>query len=88
MRPGEKLNEELMMDASAAIGTDHPKISKLPREHVSQPQIQIAINRLKQAIDEADERKIVAELNALVAQRSPDLTATDVEGAPAISYLH
>jgi FlaA1/EpsC-like NDP-sugar epimerase len=88
IRPGEKLNEELMLDAGSAIGTEHPKIAKLPREQVSQARIQIAINRLKQAVDEADERKIVAELNALVAHQSPDLTAASVEAAPPVTYLH
>lgn len=70
MRPGEKLYEELFYDDSNAVGTQHPKIL-MSKASLEDAGIEIALARLKSALDAGDEAACRRELFELI-----DETAT------------
>ena len=57
LRPGEKLNEELLV-GNAALGTDHRKIMRTVESHPSWAELQPALARLERACDTFDFKAI------------------------------
>ncbi len=55
LRPGEKLNEELLISASDEVATAHPKIYSAQEPGVSAEQLGQALRQLTQALEQEDE---------------------------------
>ena len=68
LRPGEKLYEELLVDASA-IATKHPRIFKAKEKFVTLEKILPKINQLEKAIESQD----IEEINKIILFLVPEI---------------
>jgi FlaA1/EpsC-like NDP-sugar epimerase len=71
LRPGEKLDEELIGCEERALPTSHPKIRELRGSRNALPEIASWIAELRRAIYRRDESLAVAHLAALVPEYVP-----------------
>jgi FlaA1/EpsC-like NDP-sugar epimerase len=71
LRPGEKLDEDLIGRGERSLPTAHPKISELRGPAVAPRDIPGWINRLKVAIENRDEAGAIAHLAVLAPEFDP-----------------
>lgn len=69
LRPGEKLYEELLIDAEAEI-TDHPRIRRAREQMLDQPTLDALLSQLFAALDAGDRTAAIAALRELVPEYS------------------
>ncbi len=81
IRPGEKLFEELSIDGEGVSRTAHPKIGIIRKRPEDFQRVCSGIQRLLDIVDIATPSQIRAELQAVVPEYTPSVTAT-VAGAP------
>ncbi|HUP92431.1 MAG TPA: nucleoside-diphosphate sugar epimerase/dehydratase [Solimonas sp.] len=74
LRPGEKLYEELLIDAEAQ-STSHPRIWRAQEDHVGARVLQPALERIRAAIDEERCEAVTATLMQLVSGYQPGKAA-------------
>ncbi len=67
LRPGEKLYEELLIDAEAKR-TEHPLIFRANEKYISMQELYPKLENLKKSISERDQKKALESLNALVVE--------------------
>jgi FlaA1/EpsC-like NDP-sugar epimerase len=71
LRPGEKLDEELIARGERSLPTAHPKIRELRGPHVISSEIPEWIDRLKLAIEKRDEAGAIAHMAVLAPEYDP-----------------
>lgn len=54
LRPGEKLYEELLINAASMVGTPHSKILRAEEDHLSQIEVAAMLREAKGAIEDGD----------------------------------
>jgi FlaA1/EpsC-like NDP-sugar epimerase len=81
LRPGEKLFEELLMDANA-LPTSHPRIVKANESVIDWLHLQQRLTELSHAIEAHDERTALALLSVLIPGYRPA-----IQHQPATTYL-
>ena len=67
LRPGEKLFEELLIDAEAEK-TDHPLIFRAKENFIMMDEIIPKLENLKKNIDDRNKDKVLSILNELVKE--------------------
>ena len=67
LRPGEKLYEELLIDAEAKK-TKHPLIFRANEKYISMQDLYPKLENLKKLISERDQKKALESLNELVVE--------------------
>lgn len=77
LRPGEKLYEELLVDASAQP-TPHPKIMKAREQHITQETFDFGMERLVKHLSQSDTTQFKMTLSELVDGYKPTKAAPDV----------
>jgi len=92
LRPGEKLYEELLIDARA-IGTEHPRIARAEEPCLSPDELENRLEQLRAAMAAGDRDAIVAELTRTVDGYTPgprEAMAAPGDGAndPPSRVLH
>lgn len=88
LRPGEKLYEELLIDASSMQTTPHEKILRAQEDRLSQIEVAGMLRELRGAIDAGDASRVRAAVVAsvkgyhlpVVAGDTEDSTTPDVSG--------
>ena len=70
LRPGEKLYEELLIDA-ASSPTDHPRILRARETYIPWSQLQKGLDRISAAIANNDTVELIDTLRSLVAEYKP-----------------
>lgn len=70
LRPGEKLFEELLIDASAQP-TNHPQIMQAVERMIPLEELEQALGKLKDAVDDGDKSEVLSCLRALVPEYDP-----------------
>lgn len=76
LRPGEKLIEELLIDA-ASEGTAHPRIIKANEGMIGWPVLEPKLRRLRTHLAGADENAVIEMLILLVPEYKRELAAGD-----------
>ena len=71
LRPGEKLEEELIARGERALPTSHPKIHELRGSALFPCEITVWIDELQSAIEQRDEAGAIAHLAALAPEYEP-----------------
>ncbi len=72
LRPGEKLFEELNLQAEYLVPTSHPQIrSYLSPFHVDEAQIKVFLQELQQTVDAQDVARLVLLLKELIPDYNP-----------------
>lgn len=84
-RPGEKMFEELFYDQANAVSTIHPKIMRAPGFEAGKPGIEMALERLGQALAARDEVRARSELFSFIQSdaeenQAPQLAAVGQQG--------
>jgi len=72
LRPGEKLYEELLVDADSSRRTEHEKIWILDRDSVAPESVALGISELLAGANAADVARAVRALSALVPEYEPN----------------
>jgi FlaA1/EpsC-like NDP-sugar epimerase len=72
LRPGEKLFEELLIDAEATP-TAHPRIFSARELHIASSRLNEFLAELASAIDEADAARLQRIMRLLVAEYHPSI---------------
>ena len=67
LRPGEKLYEELLIDAEAKK-TEHPLIFRANEKYILMQELYPKLEKLKQLISKRDQKKSLESLNELVVE--------------------
>ena len=65
LRTGEKLYEELLIDAEA-VKTEHPLIYQAKEKGIPYLELMEKLNYLQKSIDDFDEEKVISTLNEIV----------------------
>jgi FlaA1/EpsC-like NDP-sugar epimerase len=81
LRPGEKLKEELLMDDENLSPTAHPQIFATRVEKPTLEQVKEWLRRLDALLDDADDRAVVAELQRIVPEFTPDAMQNGSNGS-------
>jgi FlaA1/EpsC-like NDP-sugar epimerase len=68
IRPGEKLNEELRFEHEETIATSHPKIFVSKIKPLESGEIQIALERLTELVNERNDNGLRVFLNELIPE--------------------
>lgn len=68
LRPGERLNEELVMDGEELLPTEHEKILMLQNHRLDVAAFQRDFEALKQMVSARDRDGAVAQLKAMCAR--------------------
>jgi len=68
IRPGEKLYEELRFEMEETLATSHPKIFISRIAEMGSKEIQIALQRLAELVDERNEKELRCFLNNLIPE--------------------
>ena len=76
LRPGEKIDEELMTEGEDIASTEHEKIKIFQGQRMSLDLIASWIETLQLLVDERDTAAVVAHLNLLVPEYRPADRAT------------
>lgn len=77
LRPGEKLEEELMI-GTRAEPTVHPKIIRVHEEHLSQIEMAAALRDLREAVATGDDAALVGVARRWIAECSAPLATVPV----------
>jgi FlaA1/EpsC-like NDP-sugar epimerase len=72
LRPGEKLNEELSLEAEDAMPTFHEKIKIFRGSSSSQDDLEWAIDNLRRTVEQRDDVAAIAEMWKLAPEYQPD----------------
>ncbi len=68
LRPGEKLYEELLIDAASMIGTPHSKILRAEEGHLSQIEVAAMLRETRGAIEGGDPHRFRATVKGYVQE--------------------
>lgn len=79
LRPGEKLNEELIIEGEGIIPTAHEKILVLKGLECNLQLLDGNINKLAQLAEEQNKEKIIAKLKEIVPEYVPAVNSTPIE---------
>lgn len=72
LRPGEKLYEELLIDAAKNTPTRHPKIFSAEEHWTSWDQLSLKLEALEESIEMEDRLQIITRLKEIVSEFKPD----------------